>query len=350
MDYNLPIGKQRDILKDIKYPFNVKFNDTREGGGSFQIFPIKMEMDSFVGIAKKDISLAKRIYNGDIIKIVKKEESDWKPTIRDGKQIGKSRTSWYVTDDGYALGTNVLSYLFFVPQEESKKSVAKTTSNNSLEQDLNNSDLGKTARKVQIGFSVIAWGVFGILAYKFWNKSTTWKVMLSVFGAYNLYNTYKTFKKPALKVSGGSDSNTGTTTGITPVPVPANKSQKIDLIVNSMSDPEQKGMDDFNRKFMNTLTDAELNTWVKLSKALKDTSLKAGDKEQVYKILLTKYNVSQKEFDDSMKKWGEALMGGFEQGLQEGLVNASQQVFEEGFTNQNQSSFSNFESSLNLDL
>jgi hypothetical protein len=130
------------------------------------------------------------------------------------------------------------------------------------------------------------------------------------------------------------------------------KAQKIDLIVKTMSDPEQKGMDVFNKKFISTLSDAELNTWIKLSKALKDTSLQAeqGDKEQVYKILSTKYNISKKEFDDSMKKFGEALMNDFEKGMKEGLTQATEQVFEQGISNQNQSAFSNFESSLNLDL
>jgi len=353
MDYNLPISKQRDILKDIKYPFNVKVNDVRQGGGSFQIYPIKMEMDSFFGIAKKNISLTKKIVNGDIIKIVKKEESDWKPTMRDGKQVGKSKTFWYVTDDGYALGTNILPYLFFVPQEE-KKPTKSATSNSTLEQDLNNSDLGKTARKIQIGFSVVGWGVFGILAYKFWNKSMTWKVMLSVFGAYNLYNTYKIFSKPALKVSGGSDSNTGkgtttgTTTGTTSSTSTTNltKAEKINSIVSNMSDPEQKELDVFNKNFMNNLSDSELNTWLKISKALKDTDLKnageSGNKEEVYKLLMSKYQLNQQEFESAMQKYGEALMGG--------VMGGVEQALQEGFTNQNQSAFSNFESSLNLDL
>jgi hypothetical protein len=41
--------------------------------------------------------------------------------------------------------------------------------------------MGKTARKFQIGFTLFGWGLFGVLAYKFWNKSVTCKVILSVY-------------------------------------------------------------------------------------------------------------------------------------------------------------------------
>jgi hypothetical protein len=236
------------------------------------------------------------------------------------------------------------------------KSVSKQpTSNSTLEEDLNNSPLGKTARKIQIGFSVVGWGVFGILAYKFWNKSMTWKVLLSVFGAYNLYSTYKIFSKPALKVSGGSNSTTGTgkTTGTTTGTTSntnLTKAEKINSIVSNMSDPEQKELDVFNKNFMSNLSDSELNTWIKISKALKDTDLKnageSGNKEQVYKLLMSKYQLSQQEFESAMQKYGEALMSG----VMSGVGQAFEQGLQEGFTNQNQSAFSNFESSLNLDL
>jgi hypothetical protein len=47
-----------------------------------------------------------------------------------------------------------------------------------------------------------------------------------------------------------------------------------------------------------------------------------------------------------MQKYGEALMSG----VMSGVGQAFEQGLQEGFTNQNQSAFSNFESSLNLDL
>jgi hypothetical protein len=117
-----------------------------------------------------------------------------------------------------------------------------------------------------------------------------------------------------------------------------------------MSDPEQKYLDVFNKNFMSNLSDSELNTWIKISKALKDTDLKnageSGNKEQVYKLLMSKYQLSQQEFESAMQKYGEALMSG----VMSGVGQAFEQGLQEGFTNQNQSAFSNFESSLNLDL
>ena len=43
-------------------------------------------------------------------------------------------------------------------------------------------------------------------------------------------------------------------------------------------------------------------------------------------------------------------MNDFEKGMKEGITQATEQVFEQGMTEQNQSMFSNFESSLNLDI
>lgn len=155
-----------------------------------------------------------------------------------------------------------------------------------------------------------------------------------------------------------SSSNVKTTSTTNVDTSKMSKAQKIDLIVSTMSDPEQKDMDAFNKKFISTLNDAELNTWIKLSKALKDKDLQNAQtstneqeaKKQLYKILSTKYKISQKEFDTSMKKFGEALINDFEKGIKEGLTQATEQVFEKGMTEQKHSMFSNFESSLDLDL
>jgi hypothetical protein len=75
----------------------------------------------------------------------------------------------------------------------------------SLEKNLNNFVFGKNSKKVKIGFSVVGWGVFGILAYNFWNKSNNWKLIISVFGAYNLYNNYMSFNKLNVKEIDGSN-------------------------------------------------------------------------------------------------------------------------------------------------
>ena len=61
---------------------------------------------------------------------------------------------------------------------------------------------------------------------------------------------------------------------------------------------------------------------------------------------MSKYQLNQQEFESAMMKYGEMLMGG----VMGGVGQAFEQGLQEGFTNQNQSAFSNFESSLNLDL
>jgi hypothetical protein len=326
-------------LDELKFPIKLLFHPNYSVG-------LKEKITTDKGTTYKNISTAKEVV------IVK----------RDGKNL--------LTKEGYVLSSfdknsvvispekinsdtipNIPVSVPKAPTSSTSTPTSTSTSNSTLEQDLNNSPLGKTARKIQIGFSVVGWGVFGILAYKFWNKSMTWKVMISVFGAYNLYSTYKIFSKPALKVSGGSDSNinigtTGTTTpkGMTGTTNNLTKSQKIDLIIKNQSGSEPVDADEVNnsKAFLNTLNDAELTIWINLSKALKDTEIsqagESGDMRQLYGLLKSKYGLNQKEVEEQMKKMGEFLMGGVEQALQE------------GFTNQNQSAFSNFESSLNLDL
>jgi hypothetical protein len=326
-----------DNLNDLKFPFKLIWhpNYTPILRGSDNISQVNIPASKEIVFVKKEGEKSKQNE-----KLITKEGY-----ILNISKVDKSKL--LISPDKIISDT-----IPNIPVSVTKAPTSTSTSNSTLEEDLNNSPLGKTARKIQIGFSVVGWGVFGILAYKFWNKSMTWKVMLSVFGAYNLYNTYKIFSKPALKVSGGSDSNTGTgtTTGTTTPKVTTGttnnltKSQKIDLIIKNQSGSEPVDADEVNnsKAFLNTLNDAELTIWIPLSKALKDTEIskagESGDMRQLYGLLKSKYGLNQKEVEEQMKKMGEFLMGGVEQALQE------------GFTNQNQSAFSNFESSLNLDL
>jgi len=185
-------------------------------------------------------------------------------------------------------------------------------------------------------------------------------------------NVVTKMKKPKLadatkKVNSTTPTTTTTTTttttkapsSIAPVSVTdtskMTKAQKIDLIVKTMSDPEQKEMDVFNKNFINTLSDAELNIWIKLSKALKDDEIKKfneleetpSNKNKFFKLFQSKYGLSQKQVEEQMKKFGEALMKGFEKGM----TQATEQVFEQGLKgSSNTSAFSNFESSLDLDI
>jgi hypothetical protein len=345
MDFNKPLIEQRQILRDIQMPFNVKVNNPKNGW--INIFPFQTELDYFLTLKPKDISLAKKINNGDILKIVKKEVKTTSYTTPKNETRRKS-AEWWITDNGYAISSTQLGFLFFVPQEE-KKPTKSATSNSTLEQDLNNSPLGKTARKIQIGFSVVGWGVFGILAYKFWNKSTAWKVAISVFGAYNLYNTYKTFSKPALKLEGGSNSNTntGTTTGKTTGTTTGTtnnltKSQKIDLIVknmNSRQGAESSPEDEQNtRAFLMSQQPVALDRWILISKALNDAEINNAmetNQQQGFALLKSKYGLAQQDIEQDMQKLMDFLMGSVKSAIS---------------SQGNNSAFSNFESSLNLDL
>lgn len=319
-----PLSK-KDLPLKIKYMVKGKDNDSL-----YSLIPYSfMKEANDKGIRVKDLNPKKRqLKNGDIFEVV---------------DVSPFSSTLFITKDGFGMDKPRLSSWFDLiedkPALETKAPNSTNTSNNSLEQDLNNSDLGKTARKIQIGFSVVGWGVFGILAYKFWNKSTTWKVMLSIFGAYNLYSTYKVFSKPALQVDNNSDSNTNTgkentatntatstgatstgttstgttSTGTTSTGTISNltKTQKIDTLVKSMrNDPTETDMDKFHYDFFNKLSDSELNTWMVLSKALKDASVQQemqNGKESGYNYLKSKYGLLAGDVDNAMNKYGQAL-------------------------------------------
>ena len=319
-------------LDELKFPFKLLFHPNYKIG-----LKEKIKTDKSLSYKNVDVRPTETIF-----------------VKRDGNDL--------VTKENYFLHSFDKNMVVISPEKISVDSIADTsnvaqkeptpnslntsnTSNKTLEKDLNNSPLGKTARKVQIGFSVVGWGIFGLLAYKFWNKSTTWKVMLSVFGAYNLYSTYKVFSKPAIKVGGSSDSNintgkeiigqtTETTIGTNTETGNITRSQKIINLVTSMrNDPLEKDMDNFHRNFFNKLSDSELNTWVILSKALKDSSVQKEmekGKESGYKYLKSKYGLLETDVDNAMNKYGESLS--------------------QSFASDNNSNFSNFESDLDLDI
>jgi hypothetical protein len=315
-------------LDELKFPFKVLFQPNYAVG-------LKEKTTTDKGITYKNIDVPSR----EVI-IVK----------RDGKNL--------LTKEGYVLSsydTNKivispekinLDYIPFVPVPPSK--TPTTSSNSTTQKDLNNSDLGKTARKVQIGFSVVGWGVFGILAYKFWNKSNNWKIILSIFGAYNLYNTYKTFSKPALKVSGGSSSNTGIGTE-KPLASPKGTSvsesnsnltqaQKTDLIIKNMNSSQgaiSSPEDEQNtRAFLKILKPVELDRWVVISQALNDSEINSAmqnNQQQGFSLLKSKYGLSQQDVEKDMQVLMNFLTGSVESAI-------------------NNNAFSNFESSLDLDI
>ena len=317
--------------KDL--PLKVKF---RVKGQDNQIFYSLIPYSFYKeandkGVSLKDLNPKKRqLKYGDIFEVI---------------DVSPFDSALFITKDGFGISKTTLTSFDFIEEKPSlntKESNSTNTSNIKLEQDLNNSPLGKTARKVQIGFSVVGWGIFGLLAYKFWNKSTTWKLMLSIFGAYNLYSTYKVFSKPAIKVGnsniiedGGNQVQITPTNNLT-------KSQKIDLIIKNQNIGEQMDADEVNssKSFLNTLNDSDLNIWISLSKALKDDEIKkageSGDTSKMYKIFQSKYGLKQNQVDEQMKKMSDFLTKAFE--------SAGLKVTE------SKNNFSNFESDINLDL
>ena len=346
MEQEINIYQKINELEKIKKPFKIKVKNSVNGRN---LIPYDIEVNAY----KNSVSPTYYSSQNNIKNIQKKRIKDGDILTIDKVSFDKTNKGIdfisLKTDDGYGIidknSDNFKIYYLIVedkPVSESKKGQSDTK----LVQDLNNSPLGKTARKVQIGFSVIAWGVFGVLAYKFWNKSTTWKVMLSVFGAYNLYNTYKVFNKPALKVSKGSDSNTqietGTETGVLDKSNDKlTKQEKIDLIIKIQrgNQPADEDSENNTITFLNTLNDADLSIWIPLSKALKDeqvNSAMAKNIDEGFKLVESKYGITRKQAEEQNKKLAQFFATIFESA---------------GFkSTENNSMFSNFESSLNLDI
>jgi hypothetical protein len=320
-----------DNLDDLKFPFKLLFHPNYATNLDEQIQKDnKITTKQLLNVLPTDVIFVKR--NGN--KLITKEGYilsyvDKKSTLISPEKVSLNTIS----------NTNNV-----IEKSPTSNTISNIKSNNTLEQDVNNSILGKTARKIQIGFSVVGWGVFGILAYKFWNKSMTWKVMLSVFGAYNLYSTYKIFSKPALKVSGGSNSNTGIktetgkTTGTTTSPSNTNltNAQKIDLIVKNMSSvkgAESSSEDEKNtRAFLTLRKPVELDRWVVISKAMNDSEINtATNQQQAFALLQSKYGLRQEDIEKDMQVLMSFLMGAVDSAI-------------------NNTAFSNFENSLDLDL
>jgi hypothetical protein len=167
------------------------------------------------------------------------------------------------------------------------------------------------------------------------------------------------FKAPKLKKTTSTDSTkkdttTASTTTETPstsgsnVKSPAkvdtskmSKTEKIDLIIKNQRGSEPADADDENntKAFLNTLNDAELSVWINLSKALKDEQINnamAKSQEEGFKMVQSKYGITRKDAEIQMKKLSDFITKSFE--------SAGFKVTEK------QSTFSNFESSLDLDI
>jgi len=95
-------------------------------------------------------------------------------------------------------GIDIISIITESPKNPVKVEAVKISDGENTDQIENtntSSDLMNKAKNIQIGGTIVLWGIFAFLSYKYWNKSNIWKAMIVSFGAYNAYNTYKVFKK-----------------------------------------------------------------------------------------------------------------------------------------------------------
>ena len=162
----------------------------------------------------------------------------------------------------------------------------------------------------------------------------------------NKFQAPKLKKEDSKKSNDINTSTTSTTTTSSSKPsstTPSNlkRTEKIDLIIKNQRGDEPVDADEDNnsKAFFNTLTDADLNIWINLSKALKDEQINntmAKSQEEGFKMVQSKYGITRKDAEIQMKKLSDFMTKSFE--------SAGFKVTEK------QSTFSNFESSLNLDL
>ena len=117
------------------------------------------------------------------------------------------------------------------------------------------------------------------------------------------------------------------------------KKEKIDEIIKlQISQNPNTDADDTknSRLFLDTLTEAELNIWLPLTKAMNDSEIKnESNKDKAFERIEKKYKITKKQAEEQGKKLGDFMFGA--------LKSAFDVV-------ENKSKFSNFESSLDLDL
>ena len=79
----------------------------------------------------------------------------------------------------------------------------------------------------------------------------------------------------------------------------------------SPSDEEKRN----NAIFLSSLSDEELNFWVKLSNAMLDKSLETMNEADKIKTLKTKYDIDYKEAEKAMDKMMKTLLTGIDTAL-----------------------------------
>ena len=117
------------------------------------------------------------------------------------------------------------------------------------------------------------------------------------------------------------------------------KKEKIDEIIKlQISQNPNTDADDTknSRLFFDTLTQEELNIWLPLTKAMNDSEIKnESNKDKAFMLIEKKYKITKKQAEEQGNKLNDFIFGA--------LKSAFDVV-------ENKSKFSNFESSLDLDL
>jgi hypothetical protein len=129
--------------------------------------------------------------------------------------------NWLLTKEGYILQwmKSPNSYMLISPSSikstpsatpspiiSNTKKDSAPVSNKSIDSTQIFGSFEKTARNIQIGWTLAGWGIFGFLAYKFWNKSNIWKTVIVLLGISNAYNTYKAFSNKSISETSDSSS------------------------------------------------------------------------------------------------------------------------------------------------
>jgi len=108
---------------------------------------------------------------------------------------------------------------------------------------------------------------------------------------------------------------------------------RLQISINPNTDADDRKN---SRLFLETLTDEELNIWLPLTKAMNDSEIKnESDKDKAFMLIEKKYKITKKQAEEQGKKLGDFMFSALKPVLD---------VVE------NKSKFSNFESSLDLDL
>ena len=162
---------------DLKVPFKLIFlpNKNAKEGVNFSSEAKVQTLEGIEQQAKtgKDNSPRVSIKEGDVFNIVEVK------TIMFTYLPTPQKRYFLLTDNNLILPYNKSQYFIdLTPASETKQPTIEGSQNRAM----NNSD-SDLQRKKMILF--LGWGIFGFLAYKYWNKSNNWKIGIGILGLYH---------------------------------------------------------------------------------------------------------------------------------------------------------------------